>query len=42
MFTLLKRQKEIIYHADSIVGIIETFYKRPDKLRSIAKKGGAR
>lgn len=37
--------KEIViipHDADSIVRIIEAFYKKPDKLRSVAKKGTAK
>lgn len=32
----------IPHDADRIVRIIEAFYKKPDKLRSVAKKGAAK
>ena len=32
----------IPHNADRIVRIIEAFYKKPDKLRSIAEKGAAK
>lgn len=42
MFTLLERQKKMAYRANSIAGGIETFYKEPNELWTVAKEGAAK